>query len=371
MFNIAFIGGGINSAIGRTHKISCNMDCKFKLYAGAFSKNHDINMKSGLEFGVGSEHIYDDYQDMLKNEKGKIDVIAILTPTNTHEKIVTDVIEAGYPVICEKSLATSYEAGKRIYELVLKNNAFLCVTYNYTGYPVIRILKKMIEKGEIGKIKKIIAEMPQEGFIRYTTNNQIPQPQKWRLSDYEIPTISLDLGTHLHNMIYFLTGEKPLEIISQENTYGFFDGIIDDVSCMIKYTSDISVNMWFSKIALGNRNGLRLKIYGDEKAAEWYQLEPEILKVYDKCGYTTIIDRSNDLSIGLDERYNRFKIGHPAGFIEAFANYYSDIYDMLTEYKKYGRYNSNYICSLESSVEGLDMFEKAHKASMDIEWKKI
>ncbi|MBE6851885.1 MAG: Gfo/Idh/MocA family oxidoreductase [Ruminococcus sp.] len=371
MYNIAFIGGGINSAIGRTHKISCQMDGRFRLVAGAFSRHKDINTRTGQEFGVDTSRVYDDYREMLIKEKENVDIIAVLTPTNTHERIVMDVIEAGYPVICEKSLATSAESGKKICEAANDKESFLCVTYNYTGYPVIRMLRQMIKKGELGKINKIVAHMPQEGFIRYTADGKIPSPQEWRLSDYEIPTISLDLGTHLHNMIYFLTGEKPLEIVSQESTYGFFEDVVDDVSCMIKYTSDISAHMWFSKAALGHRNGLRIKVYGSEKAAEWYQLEPELLRVFDKHGCTSIIDRSNNSEIGLDERYNRFKIGHPAGFIEAFANYYSDIYDMFTEYKKTGRYISEYICSADASVEGLKMFETAHSSSLDNEWKKI
>jgi hypothetical protein len=116
---------------------------------------------------------------------------------------------------------------------------------------------------------------------------------------------------------------------------------------------------------------LRIKIYGSEKAAEWYQLEPELLRVFDKSGNTSIIDRSNNQLIGLDERYNRFKIGHPAGFIEAFANYYSDIYDMFTEYEKSGKYVSEYICPLDTSLEGLVMFEIAHKSALDNEWKKV
>lgn len=371
MYNIAFIGGGINSAIGRTHKISCNIDNKFVLKAGAFSRNPDINRKTGEEFGVAPEHVYDDYKEMLEKEKDNIDVIAVLTPTDSHEKIVVDAIKAGYPVVCEKSLATSVEEGLNIYDMVSEKKAFFCVTYNYTGYPVIRLLRNKIRSGEFGKIIKIIAEMPQEGFNRYTSDNKIPNPQKWRLSDYDIPTISLDLGTHLHNMIYFLTEQSPIEVVSQENTYGFFSDIVDDISCIVKYTSDMSVQMWYSKAALGHRNGLRIRIYGSEKSAEWYQLEPEYLKICDNHGNMTIMDRSNDSQIGVDERYNRFKVGHPAGFIEAFGNYYSDIYDMLRAYKNNEEYKSEYICPLDISVEGLRLFSKAHESHINNEWKKI
>ena len=140
MYRIGFIGGGINSAIGRTHFIAAGMDGKFKVVAGAFSRNHEVNQKTAEEFHIAEERVYDDYHKLLIEEKGKLDVIAVLTPTDTHEQIVKECMEAGFAVICEKSLTTSYEAALRVKESVEKANGFLCVTYNYTGYPMVRVL---------------------------------------------------------------------------------------------------------------------------------------------------------------------------------------------------------------------------------------
>lgn len=371
MYRIGFIGGGINSAIGRSHCIAAQMDGKFQLEAGAFSRKSEVNQKTGEEFGVAPHRVYDDYHELLMAEKGKLDVIAVLTPTDTHEEIVMECLNAGYPVICEKSLSTSYESACRIKQFVEEKQAFLCVTYNYTGYPMVRVLRDKITAGEFGKITNIIVEMPQEGYTRYTLEHKEPKPQDWRMVDYEIPTISLDLGTHLHNMVAFLTGAHPKEIVARESSFGFFSQVIDDVLCMINYTDEIAAQMWFSKAALGNRNGLRIRVFGTEKSAEWYQAEPENLKVHDKDGHIFLLDRSNDKAEGEQARYNRFKVGHPSGFIEAYANYYWDIYDALTEYLKKGKDASHYLMNIDTSMEGLRMFEAAHQSAQSHKWVQI
>ena len=371
MFKVAFIGGGINSAVGQTHKIACQMDGRFQVVAGAFSKDEEINRKTGEIFQINPDRIYTHYEDLLRMEKGQIEAIVVLTPTDIHSEVVKKCIVEGYPVICEKSLTTSVKEAKSILQLVEEVNGFLCITYNYTGYPMIRVLKQRISQGELGKINHIEIEMPQEGFGRYTLNGEKPIPQKWRLLDYEIPTISLDLGTHLHNMIAFLTGKQPIGVVARESTYGFFEGIVDNVSCMIDYSDHMTVQMWYSKVAIGHRNGLRIRVHGDKGSAEWYQAEPELLKVNNCFGETKTIDRSNDLEIGNDLRYTRFKVGHPAGFIEAFANYYQDIFEALSQYKKEGYWQSQYVLPLEYSIEGLVLFEEAHQSAKNREWRYI
>ncbi len=363
-YQVAFIGGNINSAIGRTHKIACQMDGKFKLVAGAFSRHTEINKETANEYNIPLEHVYDDYRELLEKEKNNVDVVIVLVSTDFHEQIVTDSLNNGYKVICEKSLSTSLASGERIINCMKKNQSFLGLIYNYTGYPMLRVLKEKIEENVLGKIISINIEMPQEGYIRYNQNGEKPSVQNWRLKDYEIPTISLDLGVHLHNIIAFLINEKPLKIVAKENSFGFFKGLIDDVNCLIEYTNDIKVNMWYSKSALGNRNGLKIRIFGEKASAMWYQMEPEILKIYKNDGSQITYDRSNDV-LGLSERYNRFKAGHPIGFIEAFANYYDDLYEAIEKFEQGKDFNTKYILPIEKSLEGLKLFEMAHKSSKE------
>ena len=162
------------------------------------------------------------------------------------------------PIICEKALVTCSEEATDIRALLLERAGFLAVTYNYTGYPMIRELRQMIAQGRFGKIQQIHIEMPQEGFARMGNNGNPIVPQDWRLHDGPVPTISLDLGVHLHMMVRFLTGEKPMEVAATSNTYGNFAQITDNVSCIARYTNNLNCNIWYSKTALGYRNGLKL-----------------------------------------------------------------------------------------------------------------
>lgn len=371
-FQIAFIGGGINSAIGEVHKVASQMDGCFKLVAGAFSSHKDINLETAAAWNVSTERTYETYQELLEKEQNKLDAVVVLVPTDLHAEVVLAALEKRIPVICEKSLAASVEEGFQIAKAVKESNLFFCTTYNYTGYPMVRELAKIIEEGKLGKIQQIQIEMPQEGFLRIKPNGSVLTPQSWRLKETAIPKISLDLGSHLHNMVQFLTRETPIKIVADQATFGNFNQVIDNVSALAQYSNNIKVQFWFSKTALGHRNGLRVRIYGNKGSAEWFQLEPETLKICDAYGNISLLDRTSDnFEIANASRYNRFKAGHPAGFIEAFANYYKDIADCLKEYKQTGSYKSSFVCGIKDSLESLVLMETAAKSAETLKWETI
>lgn len=366
---VAFIGGGLNSAIGMTHKISVQMDNKFHLVSGCFSRNPIINRKTAEEWNI--KNFYDSYINLLEHEKDSLDAVIILAPTNTHSKIILDILHFNIPIICEKTLTTSSDKAIEIQKKIQKNNSFLITIYNYTGYPMLRELKNMIGIGKLGEIIQINIQMPQESFIRLNSDGSITKPQEWRLEDRYIPTLSLDLGTHLSNMLYFLIQKKPTEVIAMENSFGHHN-IVDNLNCMIRYEENIDCQMWYSKSALGHKNGLKVEVYGKEGSAVWYQMEPEFLEYNDNVGRNIRLDRSSkDIQIANQNRYNRFKTGHPAGFIEAFANHYSDIYQALLNYKNKNVYNSEYIFEINSSIEGLFLMEAIEKSIKSKKWEKI
>ena len=236
---------------------------------------------------------------------------------------------------------------------------------------MVRELKQFIEDGKLGKIQQVQVEMPQEGFMRLGVQGEPPKPQAWRLKDTAIPKISLDLGSHLHNMVYFLTGEHPLRIVADQATFGLFPQIVDNVGALAKYTNDVRAQIWFSKTALGNRNGLRIRVYGSEGSAEWFQLEPETLKTCNLRGHVSLRDRTGEVKIANQPRYNRFKAGHPAGFIEAFANYYEDIATCLLQFQKTGSFDSKYVCDIKTSLEGLAMMQAAARSAKTDKWENI
>jgi predicted dehydrogenase len=369
---IGFIGGSIYSAVGITHKISAQMDERWKLVAGCFSTHVDINKLTAEKWGIEREHTYSTYHELLLNEKNNLDAIVVLTPTPSHTDIVITALEYNYPVICEKALAASYSDILRIKKTLMDYKGYLAVTYNYTGYPMIRELKTIVENNKLGNIIQIHIEMPQEGFIRLGKNDLKPEPQIWRLKDYDIPTVCLDLGVHLHQIISFLTNQSPIEVIAKTNNFGFFTGIVDNVMGIAKYTNNLDCQFWFGKTALGHSNGLRLRIYGDKGSAEWYQLEPDILIIHDNKGSKHILQRSSaNLNIADANRYNRFKAGHPCGFIEAFANYYYDLADSLIEFHKTGTFTSSFVFGINVAEEGFLMLDAISRSDKHKCWQYI
>ena len=234
---------------------------------------------------------------------------------------------------------------------------------------MLRELQHMIKSGRLGKIHNIVIEMPQESFARLDANGNKPKPQTWRLEDGEmIPGISLDLGTHLQHMIYFLTGENPRELVAEQSSNGWFPQVIDDVSCIAQYASGMKSQMWYSKSALGYRNGLRVRVFGDKGSAEWYQMRPEELKAAFINGEISVIDRGSIVEVANQERYTRFKAGHPAGFIEAFANLYVDIADQLNDYLENNSKDPLWVYGENQAMVGLNVFEAVKKSAELKKW---
>lgn len=365
-FKLGVIGGSINSAVGNTHKIASQIDNRWEIVSGCFSKSSQVNIATAKYYGIDLNRIYNNWLDYLEREKNNIDAVCILTPTNLHKEMIIEAVKLGIPVICEKALANDYQEALEIKNILRDTNGFLAVTYNYTGYPMMRELKDLITNNYIGEIKQIHVEMPQEGFIKIDKNGNIINPQDWRLKDGNVSTLSLDLGVHIHNLIYFLTTEHPLNLISIENSYGHFN-VIDDIKLIVNYTNNIQANIWFSKAAIGNRNGLKVRVFGTKGSSEWFQMNPEELIINYNDGRREIIDRAGLVNISIDNRYNRFKSGHPAGFIEAFANYYVDIANELENFTNNGT-GSEYVFGIDESLEGLKLLQLARKSSNLKRW---
>lgn len=357
----------MNSAVGVTHVIAAQMDERFELEAGCFSRNSEINRITGSKWNIENNRIYSSFDQMLDSEQGRLDAIAIVTPTPSHQEQILKGHSAGFRVICEKALTVSSRDAHILVDACRNQFKYLAVTYNYSGYPLIRELRNLILAGRLGRIRKIHIEMPQEGYGRVDSHGQPVIPQQWRLIDGVIPTIYLDLGVHMHHLVWFLTGERPLRAIATENTHGHFRSVIDNVESIVEYTSEMTVSYWFSKSSLGHRNGLRVRVYGELASSEWYQMEPEYLVMNERCGRSSRLDRASPTSTeAMRPRYNRFKVGHPSGFIEAFSNIYWDIADSIET-----RDLSPDAFSAERATEGLRLFEAMRRSSQTGHWANV
>lgn len=370
---VAFLGGGIDSAVGRVHQIAIEMDHRYELVAGCFSRNQEANLATARAYGVSETRTYQSLSELLKHESEQIDAIVILTPTDQHKEQVEICLRAGLPVICEKALVSSSADTIELRDTLSEMRGFLAVTYNYTGYPMLRELRQLTQQGQFGEVEQIHLEMPQEGFARLGEDGNPVVPQDWRLHDSRVPTISLDLGIHLHLMNRFLSGETPLELVAMSTTFGNFNQIVDNVMCSARYTNDMTSSIWYSKTALGYRNGLKVRLFGRAGSAEWYQETPERLFLADHHGRKQMIDRASpEATVSNLPRYTRFKAGHPAGFIEAFANYYHDVADILSAHINGETVSANpYVFGIEEALEGIRMLEAIADSSAKKCWVNL
>lgn len=374
MIKLACVGGGVTSAVGRAHMSALSLDKTFEIESGVFSLDQDVNVRSAQQYGVDPTRLYENLDDLIASEKDRVDAVAILTPTDQHHAQVLSCLRAGLNVISEKALTSTSTEAEEISKYVEDHNGYLAVTFNYTGYPMVRELQKMISDGELGKINQIHIEMPSEGFIRTNQDGEFVTPQSWRLRDHASPTVSLDLGVHLHSLIHLLIDETPMKATALSSSFGGHP-VVDNVIALVKYKKDIDVSMWYSKSALGYRNGLKLRIFGQRGAATWLQEEPEYLHLSDSNGNLTRLDRGSlSCKIANQDRYTRFKAGHPAGFIEAFANYYADVADDLIKLRTSSKSNdtsSEYVMGADVALQGLKLFEALNIASNKSEWVDI
>lgn len=369
-YRAGVIGGGVNSAAGYAHYVASRLDGLWSWQTGVFSRRVEGNLQAAEAYGILPDRVYDDVGRMLDCERKQLDAIIILTPTPDHAEMVRDCLARGIPVICEKALATNSEDAIRTRNLCVDKRGFLAVIYNYSGYPMVRELRAMIREGVLGDILHFQAEMPQEGFLRTDEKGNKLVPQDWRQKDGSVPTLHLDLAVHLHELIFYLTGENAREVIADQASRGWFP-VVDNVSCLARYSNGVQGQFWFSKSALGHRNGLRLRIYGSKASAEWYQLNPEELFISFADGRRQIMDRSSNAKVASLSRYNRFKAGHPAGFNEALANLYVDIHKALSDFKATGNQESDEIFGADLAVEGLDFLEAMVRSCASQRWEPV
>ena len=369
---LGMIGGGVTSSIGWSHISAAQMDGYYKIEAGCFSREKENSYITAKKWNIDPERIYTSVEKLISNEKESVDAVSILTPTPNHLSDFERLARAGIPIICEKPLASCTEDASAMKKILSQNNGFAAVTFNYSGYPMIRELRELIASGEIGEILHVHIEMPQEFFLKLDPlTNKLTEPKGWRLKDEVIPTICLDLGVHLHHLSWFLTGLKINKVNASMSKSIIHPEIVDDVMMWVEYENHAKGAFWFSKSALGHRNGLKIRIYGTKASAVWKHENPEFLSIGLNTGESKILDRGSNTKIAKDARYNRYRPGHPSGFIEAFANVYHDIFKALMCYKRKSTCEDEYVYGIDHSIEGLQLFERAVESNISGTWKDV
>lgn len=323
----AMVGGGVGAFIGDVHRKAIAMDGKARLVAGCFSQNYENTLKTGELLGLDRSRLYRNYEEMLRAEAAhpdRPDFFVIVTPNYTHYPIARLALELGFAVVCDKPLATSSQQAQELADLARKKDLLFCVTYTYSGYPIIKHLRHLIASGELGTIRFVAGEYPQEWLA--TLLEKTGQKQAaWRTDPARagISNCVGDIGSHIEHMVSYLTGLEIESLLARLDHFGEGRPLDDNASIMVNFKGGARGLYWCSQIAVGHDNGFRVRIYGTKGSVEWYQEDPNRAKVAYLDRPVGYISRGRDPMCPRAQALSRIPSGHNEGYFEAFGNIYS------------------------------------------------
>ena len=321
------VGGGQGAFIGEVHRKSIAMDGKAELVAGCFSRDHQNTLATGKKLGLEEGRLYASFEKMMTAEgqrKDKIDFVVIVTPNSSHFTIAKSAMENGIHVVCDKPLTCNSGDAEELARLSTEKDLLFCVTYTYTGYPMVKHFREMVANGELGDIRFVNAEYPQEWLSTFLDESGNKQAA-WR-TDPALTGASNcvgDIGSHIENMVSYLTGLKIRSLCARLDTFVEGRTLDDNASIMVEYDGGAKGLYWSSQIAVGNDNGLRVRIYGSDGSVQWCQENPNYAEVCFLGKPKVILSRGRDDMYPHAQRYSRVPAGHPEGYFEAFANIYA------------------------------------------------
>ncbi len=328
---MAMVGGGPGAFIGDVHRKAARLDGEIELVAGAFDIDPAKSKKMGKDLALDKSRIYGTCTEMLKAEKKlsedqRIDFVAITTPNNWHFPIARDCLKAGFHVMCEKPMTFTTKEAKQLQALVKKTRKVFGLMHNYTGYPMVKLARDMVDKGELGKIRKVVVQYPQ-GWLATALEKTGSMQAGWRTDPKQSGAGGCvgDIGTHAANLAEYVTGLKISHICAELTTFVAGRKLDDDCNCLLKFNNGAKGILHASQISIGEENNLAIWVHGQKGSMEWHQEHPNYLHIRAMNAPEKVWKRGNDYVGAYSAaagRNTRLPFGHPEAFFEAFANNY-------------------------------------------------
>ncbi len=330
---LGMIGGGQGAFIGAVHRIASRIDDRFELIAGCLSSTVDKSLISAKEIGIDPSRSYPNFETMAEAESSRddgIDVVSIVTPNHMHAEPSIAFLKKGIHVICDKPLTSTMDDAKKLHEVVKNSQAHFFLTHNYSGYPVVREMRRLVKEGVIGKVR-VVKGMYLQGWLTNKEEDKGLKQAEWRTD----PTRSGlagsvgDIGSHTMHLLEFVSGHK-LESVSADLTT-FVEGrkLDDDASINIRMNQDVKGSLWISQVAVGEENNFKISIYGEKGALHWAQENPNYARLSSHGDLEQIITRAGPIHKDSSMANVRIPPGHPEGYLEGFAQIYTDAADVI------------------------------------------
>jgi predicted dehydrogenase len=325
------VGGGPGAFIGAVHRTAARLDDRFELVAAALSSDPEKSLAAAKDLHI--PRAYGSFAEMAKQEAkrlDRIDAVAVVTPNHLHHAVAKTFLEAGIHVICDKPLTTTIEDALDLSETVTRTGLIFGLTHTYVGYPLVRQAREMVLAGELGAVRMVQVEYAQDWLstpLEMTGSKQAD----WRTDPARSgPAGCLgDIGTHAFHLACFTTGLRCTELAADLTTFVPGRRLDDNVQLMLRFAGGAKGSLWASQIAVGNENNLRLRIYGEKAGLSWEQENPNYLRFTPLGEPPRILTRGGPGMGSAAQWATRIPAGHPEGYIEAFAQLYSDLAEQI------------------------------------------
>ena len=325
----AMVGGGKGSFIGPVHRMAIRMDDLADIVAGSFSRDAGSNQATARELGIDASRTYPDWQSLIAGEKGRIDFLSVCTPNDSHYRIAKAALDAGMNVMCEKPLSVTSEEALDLERTARRKRLVLGVPFTYSGYPMVKLARDLVKKGELGRICKVVVEYQQGSFRKIDFTKPLDRRNAWKMDPKRSgrSCVVADIGVHGAHLVEYVTGLEIRRIAADLSSFAPGNRLDDDASVLIRLSKGAKAVLVASKIATGEENGLRMRVYGDKASLVWKVEEGNYLRVKTATGTERVYKRNAPYVEGISpaaKRCSRIPAGHHEGFIEAFANHYRE-----------------------------------------------
>ncbi|MEL7516366.1 MAG: Gfo/Idh/MocA family oxidoreductase [Pseudomonadota bacterium] len=369
---LGMVGGGADAFIGAVHRIASRVDDRYELVAGALSSTPEKSRASGEALGLS--RIYDDFKSMAIREarlKKGIEAVSIVTPNHVHFAAAREFLKRGIHVICDKPLTSTLADAKKLVKAAESSGALFILTHNYTGYPMVRQAREMVANGEIGKIRVVQVEYPQDWLTVYQDFKQA----EWRTDPERSGAggSTGDIGTHAHNLARFITGLEVESLAADLDAFVPGRRVDDNGHVLLRFKGGAKGMLWCSQVAPGNENALRIRVYGETGGLEWAQEDPNYLWHTPFGEPKRLITRNGAGAGAAAARISRVPPGHPEGYLEGFANIYTEAADAIVAHRDGGAVDPDCVYpTIEDGLRGVEFIDACvRSSSRNAAWVKL
>jgi predicted dehydrogenase len=331
---MGMVGGGRDAFIGEVHRMAARLDGSMELVAGAFSSTPEKSIESGLHLGIDQARCYESWQEMLNQERAlpagdRIEAVVIVTPNHVHFPVAIASLQSGFHVVCDKPMVLTVDEAETLARTRDECGGVFAVTYNYTGYPLVRQARDIVRSGSLGVIRRVMVEYLQ-GWLATPLESTGQKQAAWRTDPLRAGAGALgDIGSHAENILSYVTGLTITALNAEVRTHVAGRRVDDDCSVMLRLSGGATGLLAASQICPGSRNGLRLRVWGECGGLDWCQESPNEL-IQTSLSGPDVVHRTADEGLGPGASdATRLPAGHPEGFIEAFANIYRGVAEAI------------------------------------------